>query len=317
MAEIESAGGVLTLPMAWNLRGTLWVHFEDPERGGEEPKVGYQLVTPGYFETLQIPLVRGRRPAESDDATAPSVALVNQAMADLYWPDGEVVGSRIAFSNPEEADSWVTVIGVVGNTRMDGLDQSAPPEAYLPYTQSTLPYVTIAARGPTDSASLIAAIRTAIDETDPLQPVTQVVELDQAVRRSVGPRRFKMWLLSLFAGVAMVMAAIGLYGALSFSVSRRKKEIGIRAALGARPRRLVRQVVGEGMALVVIGLTLGAAGGIALGGFIASQVHGISASDVTSYVLGISLMAAVAVLACYIPARRAARTDPMLVLRGE
>jgi len=314
---VESAGSVLTLPMHWNMRGTLLVNIEGRwEDEDEETLAGYQLVTPGYFRTLRIPLVRGRLLDETDTADAPPVALINEAFADRYFPEQDPMGTRVIWGDPEdEENEWVTIVGIVANTHLEGLDTPAIPETYGTYAQAPMGFTTLVARGPVDPTELAAAVRAAVLDIDPEQPISGISTMDEVLAKSLGDRRFNMVLLGSFALAALLMAAIGLYGVLSFSVAQRTREIGLRRALGAQPGGVVRLVVGEGFRLVVTGLLLGGGAAILLGRFIASQLYGVSALDPLSFAAGAVLVTGVALLACWVPARRAAATDPMAALR--
>jgi predicted permease len=316
---VESAGTVLTLPMHWNIRGTLRLNVEGrPTEPGEGPVAGYQLVSPGYFATLRIPLLRGRLLAEADDENAPSVAVVNEAFAGTHWPGENPIGRRIAWGNPESTEiDWVRVIGVVGNAHLEGLDRPAVPEAYHPYAQTPLNFTTLVVRSGVEREALQAAVRRVVTEIDPQQPLHGVMSMEEVIAESLGERRFTMTLLTLFAAVALALAAVGLYGVLSYSVAQRSREIGIRRALGAQTGAVILQVIREGVGLVVLGLGLGAVGGLALTRFIASQVQGVSVTDPMSYGLGSLVLATVALLSCVVPAARASRVDPAAVLRAQ
>jgi putative ABC transport system permease protein len=261
-------------------------------------------------------LVQGRLLSESDDADAPSVALVNEAFVAKYWPDEDPLGKRITWSAPQDPEAeWTTIVGVVADTHLEGLDAAAVPETFQTYAQTTLGFTTFVVRGSANAEDLTAAIRAAVLEVDPEQPISGVSTMQKVLTDSLGDRRFNMLLLGGFAGAALVMAAVGLYGVLSFSVAQRTREIGLRRALGAQPSGVVRMVVSEGLGLVVLGLVLGGIASIGLGRFISTQVYGVSTFDPMSYASGAILVGAVALFACLVPARRAAKTDPMVALR--
>ena len=314
---VESAGSVLTLPMHWGIRGTLRIGIEGRiYEDNEETLAGVQYISPGYFRTLRIPLIRGRLLSDSDDADAPSVALVNEAFVARYWPDEDPLGKRITWSHPEDEDAeWTTVVGIVADTHLDGLDAAAIPETYETYAQAAMGFTTFVVRGASDSAVLADAVRAAVLDVDPEQPLSGISTMDEVVSDSLGNRRFNMLLLGCFAVTALVMAAVGLYGVLSFSVAQRTREIGLRRALGAQPGGVVRMVVGEGFSLALVAMVIGGGAGIGLSRFIASQVYGVSALDPATYVGGGLLVAIVSLVACFVPARRAAQTDPMVALR--
>ena len=315
---VESAGSVLTLPMGWNIRGTLRVSIDDRRvsDADDKPLAGVQLVTPGYFRTLRIPLLRGRLLSESDTDDAPSVALINETFAETYFPQDDPLGKRLTWNNPDndEAD-WFTIVGIVADTHLEGLDAEAVPETYQTYSQSALGFTTFVVRSTMDPDELATIVREAVLEVDPEQPVSGISSMNDVLAASLGDRRFNMVLLGSFALAALLMAAIGLYGVLSFSVAQRTPEIGLRRALGAQRRGVVGLVVGEGVRLVVAGMLLGSGAAVLLGRFIASQVYGVSTTDPISFTVGALLVVAVALVACWVPAQRAAGTDPMVALR--
>ncbi len=316
---VESAATVLTLPMHWNLRGTLRFAIEGrPAEDGQRPTAGFQIVSPDYFRTLRIPLLRGRLLTPADREDAPSVALVNQAFAARYWPGEDAIGKRITWSDPqgEEVD-WVNVVGIVGNTRLEGLDRPSVAEAYRPFPQAVLNFTTLVVRSTIASSALRDEVGRVVSEVDPEQPVHGATTLTQVLAESLAERRFTMLLMTTFAAVALLLAAVGLYAVVSYSVSQRFREIGIRKALGARQRAVILQVIREGFGLASIGLALGAAAGLALTRLIASQVHGVSPTDALSYALGMVLLVTIALLSCALPALRASRVDPVVVLRSE
>ncbi len=314
---VESAGSVLTLPMHWGIRGTLRVGIEGRDyEHGEETLAGFQSVSPDYFRTLRIPLVRGRLLSASDTADGQPVALVNEAFVAKYWPGEDPVGKRITWSDPDDTKAeWSTIVGVVADTHLEGLDAAALPETYQTYAQATLGFTTFVVRSSLDSARLADAMRAAVLKADPDQPITGLTTMEQVVSDSLDDRRFSMLLLCCFAVAALIMAAVGLYGVLSFSVAQRTREIGIRLALGAHPGGVVRMVVREGFSLSLVGLVTGGGAGLGLSRFISSQIYGVSAMDPVTFVGGSLLVATVALGACVIPACRAARTDPMVALR--
>jgi putative ABC transport system permease protein len=319
MPGVESAAMVLTLPMDANIRGTLSITIDgQPRVPGEDLVAGFQVVSPDYFRTLRIPLLSGRLLTAADSEDAPPVLLINQAFVDRHFPDEDPLGKRVTWGDGEGPDStWSTVVGVVGNTLMAGLDDQAEPMTYQTYPQSWLPFLTLVVRSQGDAASLIGSVRAAILEVDPEQPIYGETTLDEALAGTLGNRRFNMLLLGVFSFAALVMAAVGLYGVLSFSVEQRSREIGVRRALGAEQSAVVLQVVREGATLVLIGLLIGAAGAFALSGVVSSQIHGVSAADPISYAVAILVLGTIAILACAIPALRASRVDPLIALKSE
>lgn len=316
---VVSAGGVLSLPINSGIQGDLVFAIEGrPLVPGEESHGGYQLASPDYFRTLGIPLLRGRVFTEGDGAETPGVAVINQALADLYWPDEEPIGQRVTWGDPAAEDTdWVTIVGIVGNTRHDGLDEAPRPEIFRPYAQAPMPFMTLVVRSELEGTGLASAIRRAVMELDPAQPIYEVHPMERVLSDSLGSRRFSMLVLGVFAAAALLLAAVGLYGVLSFSVAQRSGEIAIRMALGAQVSEVIGRVIKDGFWLAAIGSVIGACGAIALTRLMANMVYGVSVRDPMTFAVGILLVTAVALAASWIPALRAGRADPMEVLRRE
>jgi predicted permease len=316
---VESAGGVLSLPVSSAIQGDLIVGIENrPVTDDDQPHAGYQLVSGEYFAALGIPLIRGRLFSGADDETATPVALINQAMADLYWSGEDPVGRRITWNGPDNPDiQWVTIVGIVGNTRHDGLDEAPRPETYLPYGQTTMPYMTVVVRSQVEAVTLTDAVRRAVAEVDPEIPVWGVSTMEQILADSLAWRRFRMLLMALFAGTALTLATVGLYGVLSFAVARRSNEIGIRVALGAGVRTVIGDVIRDGMRLAVWGLVLGTAASVAMTRLMSGLVYGVDVVDPVSIGGGAVFLLLVALSASALPAARAAKVDPAAALKEE
>jgi putative ABC transport system permease protein len=315
---VESVAWASNLPLSGN-HDRYGMPIEDrPEVAPpDRPSVERYVVSSSYLRTMRIPLLRGRVFTEKDDAHAPGVALINQTLAQRLWPGENPIGKRIRMGGGP--DAWRTIVGIVGDVRHYGLALEPSMQAYVPHPQmlgqSSAHSWLIRARS--DPANLAAAVRDAVWAVDPDQPAYGVLTLEQMAAASVAQERFTMVLLGIFATVALVLAAIGIYGVISYSVSQRTHEIGIRMALGAQPRDIFKLVVGQGMALTLAGVGVGLAGAFALTRFLESLLFGVSATDPVTFAGVALLLAAVALLACYIPARRAARVDPLVVLRYE
>jgi putative ABC transport system permease protein len=318
--EVESAATVLTLPMHWAMRGTFTFAIEGrPQDAVDFPSAGYQVVSPDYFRTLRIPLLRGRSIDGSDRIETTTVAVINQALADRYWPGEDPVGKRLTFwGDPDDPETeWATVIGVVADVTTGGLDSSPEPEVFLAHSQNALNHTTFVVRTSGDPHSVASAVRNAVKQADPALPLYGLLTMDEVVANAIAPRRYRMLLLSVFALVALAMGGAGLYGVLSFSVAQRGREIGIRKALGAPPEGVVLQVVRQGYARVLIGLFLGILVSLTLSQAIATQIYGVSATDVRTYVMAVGLLAAVALAASVVPAVHAARVDPLKAIAAE
>ncbi len=316
---VESSGAILSLPVSPGINGDIGFEIEgrtEYEHG--DVHAGYQLASPDYFDAIGIPLLRGRVFTEADREDAPLVAVINEALADLYWPGEDPVGQRVTWGggDDDEAD-WATIVGIVGNTRHNGLDEEVRPETFRPFPQSPMPFMTFVIRSAVDPTDMTTAVRQVVIGVDSEQPLSKVAMMESILADSLGWRRFNMFLLGVFALAAMVMAAVGLLGVLSFSVTQRSSEIGIKMALGARTGLVVRQIVWEGLRLSLIGLALGGLGAFGATRLMSNMIYGVSANDPLSYVLGAALLAATAVVATLLPALNAARVDPMRALQTE
>jgi putative ABC transport system permease protein len=255
----------------------------------------------------------------ADDIDAPKVVVINQAMARRWWPDEDPIGKHLKIKSARNPQTeWSTVIGIVGDMHGYGLDKPTRAEMYFPHAQlRRAPGMTLIIRTAGDPRAMANAARGAIAEIDPNQPVFRVMTMDDYVASSLARRRFAMVLMLLFGGVALLLAAVGIYGVMSYTVAQRTHEIGIRVALGARPADVLGMVVRQGMTLVALGLGLGLAGALALTRLVASLLFGVSSTDVLTYGAIAGVLALVAFVATVIPARRATRVDPMLALRAD
>ena len=314
---VESAGAVLTLPFSGSAAAlTFSVEGRPDPPAGEENVAGFQVASADYFATLRIPLVAGRALLPGDAQGGQQVVVINQAMAHRYFPDEDPVGRRFTFGDATEA-KWMTIVGVVGDVRHFALDQPVRPEAYVPFTQDPWPFATFALRTHGDPMALGEATRRAILEVDKEQPVSDLRPMTDYLAQSVAQRRFVMTLIAIFAALAAALAALGIYGVIAYAVTQRTHEIGIRMALGAGKRMVLGDVLGRGMALAGIGVAIGAAAAFAATRLVASQLYGVGAADPATYV-GVSLLlGGVALLASLLPARRAARVEPMVALRHQ
>ena len=275
-------------------------------------------VTPGWFAAMGIPLVRGRLIERSDDNKAPGVLVVNEAFVKRFFPNGDPIGKRIRLGKLTADFPWATVVGIVGDVRGSALDENPQPTMYWPVAQiRETPSLAIVVRTQSDPSSFTASVREAIAQVDPTQPIYDMQTLDQLVGKSLGQRRFTLTLMVLFGIIALVLSAIGIYGVMAFAVTQRTQEIGIRMALGARAIDVLKMVVGSGMFLAAIGVAAGLIGAFALTRLMASLLFGVSPTDLVTFGLVTLGLLIVALLACYIPARRATKVDPLVALRYE
>ncbi|HUO29207.1 MAG TPA: ABC transporter permease [Bryobacteraceae bacterium] len=272
-----------------------------------------RVAGPGYLATMGIPVLRGRDIAETDRDGAPLVVLVNETLARELWPDQDPVGRKLVFGS----DVFARVIGVTRDIRQDGLDAAPKPEYYLSSLQAGFHPGALAIHTKLDPASIAGAVRQAVWSVDPQQPLTDVFTMDQILDSAVLQRKMQATLLAVFAGLALLLAAIGLYGVLAYAVGQRLPEFGVRMALGASPRALLANVIGQGLKLTVLGLAAGTVAALALSRLMAAFLFGVRATDPTTYAVVAGLLLFTAGLASYLPGRRAMRVDPAVALRQE
>jgi putative ABC transport system permease protein len=281
-----------------------------------------RIVSPGFFDALRIPLRRGRAFTEQDRLGAPLVAVVDDELVRRYWPKDEPIGKRITYGPPPgvadtSAREWIEVVGVVGHTKHEGLDAENRVQVYLPYAQRGIPFLAVAVRTAGEPSRYEKALRAAVRSVDPDQPIANVRTMDDLINQSVGQRRLSMLLLSVFSGIALVLASIGIYGLMSYSVTQRSRELGVRIALGADRADVLRLVLRQGMRLALTGIVLGVGAAFALTRLIESQLYGVKATDPATFTVVAGLLALTALAANFIPALRATRVDPAVVLRDE
>ena len=279
------------------------------------PSAGWQLVTPGYFRTLGITFAAGRDFTERDNAAAPGAIIINETMARRYFPDEDPIHKRMTLGVPRPANPWQTIVGVVKDIPHRGLESKAEPDWYSSYLHQPRRDVYILVRATADPASLGSAVRAAVLAIDKDQPVSGIKTMNEVIASTTAPRRFNTLLLGIFAAVALTLAAVGIYSVISYSVTQRTQEIGIRMALGAKTGDVIRLVVRQGMTLTLEGMAVGLAGAIASARAMSSLLYDVSATDTATFAAISALLVVVALMACYLPARRAAKVDPMTALR--
>ena len=292
---------------------------------GEHFTAQYRTADWRYLHTMGIPIEQGRDFASSDGPDSQAVALINEALAHRYWPNEDPVGQQIRLIFPSQLRPWdaiphqgpVTIVGVVGDTRDWAWSEPKIAQLYLPDTQNPSRVMHLVVRSTGDPTQLTSAVRHAVESVDPNQPVTDVKTMNDYLGVVLAQRRLNMTLLAFFAVVSALLAAIGIYGVMGYAVTQRSHEIGIRMALGAEPRDVLRMIVGDGMKLTGMGLSLGLLGSLLVMKYLESQLYGIKARDPLTFAGVAAGLAVVALAACYFPARRATKVDPLVALRYE
>ncbi|HSK78701.1 MAG TPA: ABC transporter permease [Thermoanaerobaculia bacterium] len=289
----------------------------EPPRN-EVPSTNVRAVTPDYFKAMGIPILEGRAFTEREDERAPWAVVINRTMANKVWPGESPLGKRFTFDDPGQPDTkWLTVVGVVGEVRHNAMNEEAGSEAYWSQLQNPMPDAALVVRTSQDPATLAGPVREQVKALDPNLPIDQIRTLEELVSASLSQSRFKTVLLALFAGLALVLAAVGVYGVVSYTVAQRTHEIGIRMALGAQRQSVLRLVVGQGMVLVLAGVAAGLLGAWFASRYLEDQVYGVSAKDPATFLAVPLVLAAVAFVANYLPARRATQVDPLVALRRD
>jgi putative ABC transport system permease protein len=320
---VKAAAFTSAVPLASAAEGTIGTLPFAPK--GALPKDGVahvndRVITPGYFETLQIPLHQGRFFDENDGPNAPPVAIVNETLARTYWPNDNATGKQFKVGPVAAPVPWMQIVGVVGDVRQMGLDQPPRQEMYFPYRQANGNYMVprdLVVRTSGTLAGLGDTLRRLAWSLDPNQPVSNVMAMSELVDHDIAPRRLRALLLSGLAGLALTLACVGIYGVMTYMVAQRRREIGTRAALGATPLDILRSVLGRGARLTLLGVGSGLAGTVVSGRLIGGLLFGVKPDDPLTLAAAVILLGAVALLACYIPAHRATKIDPMVALRSE
>lgn len=316
---IEAAGVAESLPMGGEGESTVIKIVDHPAKDPKElPFANYTIVSPGYFAAVGASLLRGRDIADSDTAKSVPVTVINATMAKKYWPGEDPLGKQVALGSPRYP-TW-TIVGIVADIKHFSMREDVAPEMYVPYTQPQWPSMLtthVAVRSTADNITLSTALRSAVHSADPDLPIANLAPLKTLVDQSMTQPRFAMLLLTSFAALALLLAAIGMYGVISYSVAQRTQEIGIRMALGAARASVFRMVLVQGARLAALGIAIGLITALAVTRLMNTFLFGIQATDPLTFAGVCVLLAAVALLACYLPARRATRVDPIVALRYE
>jgi len=316
---VISAGAITPLPVAGGFDSTSIEVEYQPAQKGYEPTVDRYITTPGYLQALNIPLRHGREITTQDDERAPLVLLVSEGLAARFWPGEDSMGKRIKLPwNPGRDDEpWRTVVGVVGDVKQYGLDKPSVNAVYLPHAQYSVSFMTLVARTSVEPAEMIATVKQVVQKLDPDQVPMEVATMEDVMVDSVRTQRFSMFVLAAFATLALMLAAVGIYGVMSYVVAQRTHEIGIRMALGARIGNIFRLVMGNALWLAIVGILLGAVGAFALTRLMKSLLFGVAPTDLPTFIVVCVGLGVVALLASYLPARKATKVDPLVALRNE
>lgn len=315
---IESVGLISSAPLSGGVyAGGFSIEGREGASANEDLSADRRMISPEYFNALGIPLIRGRYFTERDNQGSTGVAIVSDSFARQFLSKADPIGMRIKLGGRDSTRPWLSIVGTAGDVRDTALESDPRPCVYLPYSQFPASSMSLVVRTAVDSRTLLPAIRSEVWAIDKDQPVTDVKTMDEYVSDSVSPRRANALLLAVFAVLAFVLASIGVYGVMAYSVTQRVREIGIRMALGAQRPDVIRLIVGSAMTLVLAGVGIGIASALALSRVLSSLLYGVSATDPMTFALISVLLVSVASLASYIPARRATKVDPMIALRCE
>ena len=319
LAGVRSAAVTTNLPL-YRQGNSISVSIEGRPAPppGQELIVVTRIISPGYFDTMSIPLLKGRQLTDQDTETTPNAVVISETMARRFWPGEEPVGKRIAAGRAQTPEDWIQVVGVVKDVRQFELNAEPRPQMYLSFRQAGFfAPRDLVVKTDVDPASMATTVRKAVWDIDKDQPVSNIRTMEEILADSIARQRFSMLLLAIFAGVALVLAGVGIYGVMSYSVAQRTREIGIRMALGAQTGAVLKLAVGYGMKLVVTGIVVGLIAAFALTRVMSTLLFGVTATDPATFTLISLLLVAVAALASYIPARRATKVNPIIALRYE
>ncbi|HET7840660.1 MAG TPA: ADOP family duplicated permease, partial [Terriglobia bacterium] len=315
---VQAAGAVSLLPLSGSSNsGTTTMDTTAVPPDARAPEADWRTVTPGYFQAMGIKLIRGRFFTDNDNDQSAPVAIVDQSLANTYWPGEDAVGKRLHLGGGKSTAPWMTIVGVVAHVRYRTLEEMSRAEVYWPEAQLERSALSLAVRTAGDPLALAPSVQKAVQSVDPEQPIYNVRSMETLLEGSLARRRLSLLLLAIFAGSALLLAAVGIYGSMSYWVSQRSHEMGIRMALGASRIDVLRLVLKQGLVLAGVGVIAGLIGSLVLTRFIASLLFAVKPTDPTTFVIVALALASVAVAASFIPAHRATRVAPMKALRYE
>jgi putative ABC transport system permease protein len=297
------------LPMGGNQNAVVKIVGRPQPEKAEKTFVDYRVVTPGYFNTIGMSLRRGRDFTAGDNEHSPRVVIINEAFARRFFPDQEAIWQQIVH--------FGEIIGIVGDARDDNLDKAAGPGFYAPFAQKPTDFMGIVLRSTIEPEALTSTVRSLVMQLNPAQPIRNFKTMEQRIYERTSPKRIMTVMMGVFAGIALLLAGIGLYAVMAYVVAQRTHEIGVRLALGAPRHSILRLILGQGLKLMLVGMALGMAGSLALTRLMVSLLYGVSTTDALTFILISLILAGAALLACWLPARRATRVDPMIALRSD
>ena len=316
LPQVEAVAAALNLPLGGSgMNGDFHIEGTPEESVSLQPAAEKRVVTPDYFAVLGIRLLNGRLFTAEDRADRPNVAVINESMARAMWPNQNPIGRRIQSLSPD--DEWEEIVGIVSDVRSDGLDRAPPLEILYPYAQHVGGSMAMVVRARGDAVTLVPQLRAAVSALDPLQPIFNIRIMEDVIAQTIAGKRLLLLLSTTLGLLALLLAAVGTAGVIAYGVARRKREIGVRVALGARPREVLTLIITEAMTLAVIGVLLGMVGGVFMGDVLRSQLFEVSSTDGVAHLAAVVTLLGAAAAAAYIPARRVLQVDPLSAMRAE